>query len=104
MFRRTAASVGGTHTKADLVLLREPATGQTAFVQVKSRADQAILNNYIARFEAAGLHTYMFFICHLPQGRLSADESANIHVWARDTLVRQSLSAGLLDWLIEKST
>ena len=41
-------------TRADVdLVLDQPATGETAFVQVKSKAGQSVLDDYIGRFRQA---------------------------------------------------
>ena len=93
--------VGGTQADTDLVL-EQPTTGETAFVQVKSKAGQAVLDDYISRFRR-GTYDRLFFICHSPTGTLSVDDAAGIHIWAGDRLADASVKAGLFDWLTERS-
>ena len=45
--------VGGTLADVDLIL-EQPVTGETAFVQVKSKAGQSVLDDYIGRFRRSG--------------------------------------------------
>jgi hypothetical protein len=92
--------LGGSMADVDLVVA-QPATGERAFVQVKSRASQAVLNDYIARFRSSGLDR-MFFICHSPIGQLVAPPDERIHIWANSELAEKVNSAGLFEWLIEK--
>ncbi len=93
--------VGGTQADTDLVL-EQPTTGETAFVQVKSKAGQAVLDDYISRFRR-GTYDRLFFICHSPTGTLSVDDAAGVHIWAGDRLADASVKAGLFDWLTERS-
>lgn len=90
--------LGGTQADVDL-LLRDQATGETAFVQVKSKARQKVLDDYVERFEASGCDR-LFFVCHTTSGALSAADR-RIHIWAHDELAERAVRAGLLDWLIE---
>jgi hypothetical protein len=94
------STLGGSMPDVDLVVA-QPATGERAFVQVKSRATQAVLDDYIARFAASGLDR-MFFICHSPIGRLTPPTSDRIHVWANRDLATKVNTAGLFEWLIER--
>ncbi len=96
------SGVGGTLVDVDLVL-EQPATGETAFVQVKSKAAQPVLDDYIDRFQRSGTHDRLFFVCHSPQGTLSAKSADPIHIWEGDTLANNAVKAGLFDWLIERS-
>ncbi|MCK6370404.1 MAG: restriction endonuclease [Gammaproteobacteria bacterium] len=98
---RRLSAVGGTQKDIDLAL-EQPSTGERAFVQVKSRATAAILNDYIARFQADPTYQRMFFVCHSPQGNLPSPADAAIHVWVGPRLAEMTLQAGLFDWLIER--
>jgi hypothetical protein len=94
--------VGGDQTDVDLIL-EQPTTGETAFVQVKSKAGQAVLDDYIGRFRRNGVHDRMFFVCHTPKGPLTADRGERLHIWVGDRLADAAVKAGLFDWLIERS-
>lgn len=96
------SGLGGALVDVDLIL-EQPVTGETAFVQVKSKAAQPVLDDYINRFQRSGTHDRMFFVCHSPQGKLSAKSTGQIHIWEGDTLASTSVKAGLFDWLIERS-
>lgn len=94
--------VGGTQANTDLVL-EQPTTGETAFVQVKSKAAQAVLDDYIGRYRRNGTYDRMFFVCHSPTGNLSLDDPAGVHIWAGDRLADAAVKSGLFDWLAERS-
>ncbi len=94
--------VGGIQADTDLVL-EQPTTGEIAFVQVKSKAAQSVLDDYIGRFRRSGTYDRMFFICHSPAGTLSVDDTAGVHIWAGDRLADAAVKAGLFDWLTERS-
>ena len=94
--------VGETLTDVDLIL-EQPIRGEIAFVQVKSKAGQAVLDDYIGRFQRSGAYDQMFFICHTPNGTLTSDPGERLHVWAADRLADAAVKAGLFDWLIERS-
>ena len=85
------------------MVLEQPTIGETAFVQVKSRAAQAVLDDYIGRFRRSETYDRMFFICHSPAGTLSVDDTAGVHIWAGDRLADAAVKAGLFDWLTERS-
>jgi hypothetical protein len=96
------AELGGLQEDTDLVL-EQIASGERAFVQVKSEAGQQTLNDYIARFEADPSFDRMFFACHSPRTKLEISGSKPVHVWTGEKLARQAVAAGLLDWLVEKA-
>ena len=93
--------VGGSQKDTDLVLI-QPATGEAAFVQVKSKAGQKVLDDYVQRFER-GPYQRMFFVCHSPSGALVAKVPERIHVWTGERLADVTVRAGLFDWLVERS-
>lgn len=94
--------VGGIQKDIDIEL-REPATGARAFVQVKSRASQSVLEDYVERWRDVGGYEHLFFVCHTPKGTLSAGDQSGVFVWTRERLADMAIKAGLYDWLIEKS-
>lgn len=96
------AEIGGLQKDTDLVL-DQAASGERAFVQIKSEADQVTLAEYTAAFEADASSDRMFFCCHSPKGRLEVTATKPVHVWAGDELARQAIAAGLFDWLITKA-
>ncbi len=106
IFARTGwqriSRVGGTQKDVDLIL-EQPTTGEKAFVQVKSKAGQAVLDDYIDRFRRSGTYQRMFFVCHSPKGPLSTDDDARLHIWAGDRLADAAVRAGLFDWLTERT-
>lgn len=95
--------VGGTQKDVDLVL-RLPTTGEGACVQVKSKAGQRVLDDYINRFEDSGLYDRMFFVCHTPKANLVTNDSPRVHVWTGKTLAIAATDAGLFDWLMVRSS
>ncbi|MDB5446979.1 MAG: hypothetical protein JWQ97_2296 [Phenylobacterium sp.] len=97
---RRVSAVGGSNQADSDLMLEQAATGERAFVQVKSAANPAVLTDYLQRFAASGFDR-MFFVCHSPQGVLKAD-LPNVHVWLRDRLAEQAIGAGLFNWLVEK--
>jgi len=106
IFARTGwqrvSRLGGTQKDIDLEL-KEPATGARAFVQVKSQAGQKELSDYISRWRVIGHYDHMFFVCHSPNGDLSAMHEPGVHVWARDRLADMAVRTGLFGWLTDRS-
>lgn len=105
IFARTGwqrvSRVGETLADVDLIL-EQPTTGEKAFVQVKSKAGQGVLDDYIGRFRRRGAYDRLFFVCHSPTGALRADHARH-HVWAGERLAEAAVRAGLFDWLIERT-
>ena len=98
---RRRSRLGGTLVDADLYV-EQPATGELALVQVKSRAGQAVLDDYVARSDANGCDR-LFFLCHTPEGGLDAGERADVHVWSGRTLAEKVVAAGLTPWVIAQA-
>jgi hypothetical protein len=92
--------LGETQKDADLVLVH-PTTNERAFVQVKSTAAQKELDDYLERSKEWNLE-HFFFVCHSPSGPLISNRH-RVHIWTEKKLASTALSAGLLDWLIERS-
>lgn len=90
-------------TEADLdLLLQQSATGERAFVQVKSSATPAVLEDYVQRFAAHDCER-MFFVCHSPSKALSAAKAPDgAELWFGEALADQVLHAGLFDWLVQR--
>ncbi len=106
IFARTGwqrtSELGGTQKDVDLAIY-EPATGARGFVQVKSRATQAVLDDYLERYETGGGYDHLFFICHSPRGELSAHDRSDVHIWVRERLAEMAIQSGLYDWLLSRS-
>ncbi|HWJ37590.1 MAG TPA: restriction endonuclease [Sphingomicrobium sp.] len=100
-WRRQSALAAG-EVDIDL-LLDNPVTGEAAWVQVKSTAGQAVFDDYLDRFRRDGSAQHFFFVCHSPAAKLRAPAAPGIHIWAGPQLARAALSAGLFDWLIERT-
>lgn len=96
-WRRTDR-LGGTEKTVDLKL-EFPLTGERAFAQVKARATQAVLDNYVNA--AADKGERMFFV-HNSDRPLTSEDSS-VYVLGRDEVSRLIVKFGLVDWLIDKT-
>lgn len=102
---RRVSILGETEKDLDL-LLEQTATGERAFVQVKSRATPNVLRDYVERFHAFAGCDRMFFICHSPSPKLvTAAQSLgpDVELWSGETIAQKAVRAGLFDWLIERT-
>ena len=93
--------VGENLTDIDLIM-EQPTTGETAFVQIKSTAGQATVDDYLGRFRRGGYDRF-FFICHSAQGRLILPDEPRLHLFEGERLADAAVKNGLYDWLIERS-
>ncbi len=98
-WRRTSL-LGGNMPDVDLIL-DQPVTGETAWVQVKTASSQSELNDYVERFERDGSCDRFFFVCH--SGVLEAPQKPNMHVWAGAKLADLAVDVGLFDWLVQRT-
>lgn len=94
------SALGGTQEFIDLAI-EHPTTGERAAVQVKSRAGQSVLNDYIERFDAAGSFSRLFFACHSADGALVSDRT-DVHIWQGADLAAIVARLGLTDWVLKK--
>lgn len=99
---RRVSVLGRNQADVDLEL-EQPASGERAFVQVKSSAAQTVVEDYLRRFDEDGTYDRFFFVCHSPEGALSPSDRPNVHIWTSARLAEIVIEAGLVDWLIEKN-
>ena len=92
--------VGDSLADVDMIL-EQPTIREKAFVQVKSRANQSVLNDYLDRFEDSGFDRF-FFICNLPSGALSV-RNPNEHLLSGKQLAETAVQNGLFDWLMDRT-
>ncbi|WOF43285.1 restriction endonuclease [Sphingopyxis indica] len=97
---RRVTQVGRTQKTVDLELIL-PSTAERAFVQVKSQASRAALEDYRERLADAEAYDRMFFVWH--SGNISEDLDANGVILLGPTrLARMIVDSGLTSWLREK--
>ena len=94
--------LGGKLPEVDMIL-EQPTTGERASVQVKSKATQTVLDEHIANFRRSITSDRTFFVCHSPEGALSAANQPGVHLWTDDVLAGVAVKSGLFDWLMERS-
>jgi hypothetical protein len=97
---RRIGEVGGLQKTVDLHL-ELPSTGETAFVQVKSRTDQTQLDSYLDQLKERP-HTRMFYVFHSAPASMQSSDSRCILINA-DRLADMVLDAGLTNWLLMKA-
>ncbi len=97
-WRRVSAS-GGTQKTIDIELVL-PTTGETAFVQVKSRTNQAQFDDYMERFEERG-DGRMFYVYHTANNALRVEDEG-VNIVGPDRLAELVLETGLFGWLLKK--
>ncbi len=93
--------LGGNQKIIDLEL-REPILGTRACAQIKSRASQSILDEYVRHFDTMKIWSCLFFVCHEQQGPMSIHHRDDVHVWTGRALAETVVRSGLNDWLLTK--
>ncbi|USI75088.1 restriction endonuclease [Sphingomonas morindae] len=97
---RRVSQLGRTQKTIDLELVL-PSTSERAFVQVKSKASRAALDDYAVRLEEAEAYDRMFFVWHT--GVIPEDEAPEgVIMLGPQRLARMVVDAGLSSWLREK--
>lgn len=100
-WQRVSAVGGSTQKDTDLIV-EQPTTGERAFVQVKSSADQRVLDDYINRFTEDGTMERLFFVCHSPKTAFVTGGASSVHVWAGKSLAEMVVGTGLFDWVVDR--
>ncbi|WP_097092261.1 restriction endonuclease [Novosphingobium sp. Chol11] len=97
---RRVSRLGGTLKDHDL-LLEQPITAERISVQVKSTSSQRVLDRYAKSFNDNDVAHRLFFISHDEQALASPDP--RIITWSVSDVSRQTVAAGLTDWLMERA-
>jgi hypothetical protein len=98
---RRLARVGGSTKTVDLDV-RLPSTGERAIVQVKSKADTAMLDDYIERLDDYEPGRRLFFVYHT--GKVAPRAVERVTVIGPDDLAPLIIDAGLVGWLIDRTS
>lgn len=77
------------------------AAAEIAFVQVKSSANQAVLNDYVKRFKARrDRYARMIFAVHSPKSKLTAPKNTpSVQIWEDDKIANLVVRLGLGEWV-----
>jgi hypothetical protein len=95
--------LGGEQADVDLVL-RQPITGETAWVQIKSRSSQAEFEDYHGRFRREGVCDHFFFVYHSAPKPLRPAADQRVHLWPAAKIASAAIDAGLVKWLSDRMT
>ena len=96
-------ALGGNQADVDLVL-KQPVSGETAWVQVKSRSSQAEFDDYLGRFARNGRFDRFFFVYHSATRPIRTRQQRQHHLWSVDRIASTAIDQGLLTWLSERTT
>jgi hypothetical protein len=97
------AKLGGVTEGTDIEA-ENVATDEIAFVQVKSRANQSELNDYVKRFQARKeFYDRMIFAVHSPIGILAPPEDElAVKVWEGHRIAELAVRLGLGEWIANR--
>jgi hypothetical protein len=96
----TRISVLGATQKGIDMEVRNLAADEIAFVQVKSSADQAALDDYIEQFKAqSDRYARMIFAVHTPHGLTPPTDDLRVQVWTGERIARLVVGLGLGEWV-----
>ena len=97
------SSLGGTTEGIDLEV-ENWATEERAFVQVKSQASQATLDDYVRRFNEREHYARMIFAVHTPvtDDLVAPHQRRPIQIWHDDRLAQLVVHLGLGEWVEAK--
>jgi hypothetical protein len=96
------AKLGGVTEGIDIEA-ENVAANEIAFVQVKSKADQGILNDYIQRFQARRERYHrMIFAVHEPLGILKPPAGEAVQIWSGERVAQLAVQLGLGDWIANR--
>lgn len=91
--------LGGSGADIDLEVENRSAN-ELAFVQIKSQAGQAELDDYVQRFNRQrDRYSRMIFAVHTPKGELRAPGGAPVHIWDRSRIADLGVRLGLGEWI-----
>jgi hypothetical protein len=96
------AKIGGSTEGIDIEA-ENVATNEIAFVQVKSKATQKVLNDYVRRFQVQReRYNRMIFAVHSPEGDLADPEDEFVKVWKGDRVAQLAVQLGLGEWIANR--
>lgn len=96
--------VGKTQKDIDLDLI-SPATGERAFVQVKSQSDEREFQEYQDRFSSMGSnsgYSHFFYVVHSPSKGLEERAKTSNNLFVSTRIAQMVVRTGLIEWLLKK--
>jgi hypothetical protein len=91
----------GGKTEGIDVEVENLAAAEIAFVQVKSSANQGVLNDYVKRFKARrDYYARMIFAVHSPSGKLIPPKNnPSVQIWEDERIANLVVRLGLGEWV-----
>ena len=100
------SALGGTLKDVDLIV-EQPFTRERMVVQVKSKAAQAVIDDYAQRFASRGGAERLLFVCHSPVGGLREPimpEGRRMELFAAADIAQRAITCGLTDWILDRAS
>lgn len=95
---------GKTQKSIDLELF-SPVTGEKAIVQVKSQSNLQEFMNYQKKFLTMSEYDYFFYVVHTVKDDLKAYKNeSDTKLYLDDAVSELTISAGLVEWVIKKTS
>ncbi len=99
------SSLGGTMKDVDLVV-EQSFTRERMSVQIKSKADQRVVDDYARRLDERAAGERIMLVCHSPIGKLAAPPATSdrrLELLLDEEIADLSINAGLIDWITARA-
>ncbi len=97
------SAVGGIQKTLDIAMTL-PTTGEHCFVQVKSQTNAKTFASLVEALDNAQGYSRLFFAYHTPATAFPNEAADRVTVWHRYEIARQAIRAGLVDWILARTT
>ena len=100
------SELGKTGKDVDLIV-EQPLTRERMAVQVKSTADQKVVDDYAQRLASHAAADRIMLVCHSPKGQLRSPMASNgqppLVLMLSEQVTDLAIGAGLVDWIVQRS-
>ncbi|ANH84183.1 hypothetical protein A8C56_23530 [Niabella ginsenosidivorans] len=100
------SDTGKTQKTLDLDLFA-PVTGERAIVQIKAQSNIHEFQDYLKKFELMNNYDRFFYVVHTfvsTLNRIPEQEDNKVNLYLVDKVSELTISAGLTEWVIKKTT
>ncbi len=98
------SSLGKTEKSIDLALM-SPVTENRAFVQIKSKSNMRVFEDYIKQYQGMKEFDEMYFVVHTTDNSFNEwHDIPDIKLWDVRKLSSLVINSGLISWLIKKTS
>lgn len=95
---------GKTEKSIDLDLM-SPVTGNRAFVQIKSKSNMNVFDEYVKQYRDLEEFDEMYFVVHTPDKSFDNwEDTSDIKFWDVTKLSELVVNSGLIGWLMKKAS